>query len=119
AGGPHASRFDSIFGGVDHRQLVKIRAWSKAKLTSPSPVLFYMFSGPDFLYADAFFPNASTYVMAALEPAGAIPDLTRLSRGSVHDGMRGIEVSLRSILPYSFFQPTDMRRDFAATPRPA
>ena len=112
----HASRFDSIFGSVDHRQLAKIRAWSKAKLTSPSPVLFYMFSGPDFLYANAFFPNASTYVMAALEPAGAIPDLTRLSRGSVDAGMRGIEVSLRSILAYSFFQTKEMRRELAATP---
>lgn len=112
----HASRFDSIFGGVDHRQLVKIRAWSKAKLTLPSPVLFYMFSGPDFLYANAFFPDASTYVMAALEPAGAIPDLTRLSRGSVDAGMRGIEVSLRSILAYSFFQTKEMRRELAATP---
>ena len=112
----HASRFDSIFGSVDHRQLARIRAWSSAKLASPSDVLFYMFSGPDFLYANAFFPNASTYVMAALEPAGAIPDLTRLSRGSVDAGMRGIEVSLRSILAYSFFQTKEMRRELAATP---
>ena len=32
-----------------------------------------MFSGPDFLYVDAFLPNRSTYVLSALEPVGQIP----------------------------------------------
>jgi hypothetical protein len=34
-----------------------------------------MFSGPDFIYADAFFPNATTYVLSGLEPIGEIPDI--------------------------------------------
>ena len=112
----HASRFDSIFGSVDRRQLDRIRAWSSAKLTSPSDVLFYMFSGPDFLYANAFFPNATTYVMSGLEPVGPIPDLARFSRGTVGAGLRNIEGSLRSILAYSFFQTKEMRRELVATP---
>ena len=41
--------------------------------------MLYMFSGPDFLYATSFFPNASTYVLAGLEPVGAVPELTSLS----------------------------------------
>src|ERR1700693_426929 len=53
----HANHFNSLFAKVKNRQLTRIQAWSRAKLTSPSPVLFYMFSGPDFLYANAFFPN--------------------------------------------------------------
>ena len=32
--------------------------------------MFYMFSGPDFLYADAFYSKATTYVLSALEPVG-------------------------------------------------
>ena len=55
----YAKRFDAIFANIESRQLTRIRAWSQAKLTSPSPVLFYMFSGPDSL-CNAFFPNAST-----------------------------------------------------------
>jgi hypothetical protein len=43
----YATRFDAIFANMESRQLTRIRAWSRAKLTSPSPVLFYMFSGPD------------------------------------------------------------------------
>ena len=111
----HADRFNTIFGKVDGRQLSRIRAWSSAKLTSPSPVLFYMFSGPDFLYANAFFPSASTYVMSGLEPVGPIPDLMKMSGESVSHSLRNIEVSLNSILAYSFFQTKDMRRSLIAT----
>jgi hypothetical protein len=111
----HASRFNSIFAKVENRQLTQIRAWSRAKLTTPSPVLFYMFSGPDFLYANAFFPNASTYVMSGLEPTGPIPDLTKLSREARARGFRNIEQSLSSIVAYGFFQTNDMRHNLAAT----
>ena len=105
----HARRFNSIFESVESRQLAKIRAWSSAKITNPQPVLFYMFSGPDFLYANAFFPKQSTYVLAGLEPTGPIPDLMKLPRGSVGQGLRNIEVSLQSILSNSFFKTNDMR----------
>jgi hypothetical protein len=111
----HADRFNALFANADNRQLKRIRAWSSAKLKDPSPVLFYMFSGPDFLYANAFFPNASTYVMAGLEPTGPIPDLSRFSRESLGSGLRGLEVSLRSILTVSFFITKQMRSELNAT----
>src|SRR2546430_17309102 len=41
--------------------------------------MYYMFSGPDFLYANAFFPNASTYILAGLEPVGQVPDVSRMN----------------------------------------
>ena len=62
----HARFFDRAFGELDRTQLAKIRAWSAASLQPRRPTMFYMFSGPDFLYADAFFPSASTYVQAGL-----------------------------------------------------
>ena len=114
----HANRLSALFAQVEDRQLVRIRSWSRAKITTSSPVLFYMFSGPDFLYASAFFPNASTYVMSGLEPTGPVPDLTKPSRDSLAHGLRGIEESLNSILTYSFFQTIDMRRTLAARSMP-
>jgi hypothetical protein len=111
----HARYFNSAFGNLDKNQFAKIRAWSSAKLTAPSPVLFYMFSGPDFLYANAFFPNATTYVMAGLEPVGPIPDLMRLPRGSIAEALRHIEGSLSSILTISFFKTHDMRMTLGAS----
>jgi hypothetical protein len=111
----HARYFNSAFGNVDKNQFSKVRAWSSAKLTTPHQVLFYFFSGPDFLYADAFFPNASTYVMAGLEPVGPIPDLLRLPRGSLDDALRHIESSLSTILTISFFKTHDMRMTLGAS----
>ena len=111
----HARYFNSAFGNVDKNQFSKVHAWSSAKLTTPHQVLFYFFSGPDFLYANAFFPNASTYVMAGLEPVGPVPDLLRLPRGSLGDALRHVESSLSTILTISFFKTHDMRMTLGAS----
>jgi hypothetical protein len=109
----HARFFDSAFAQLDRRQIARIRAWSAKNLTAPRPTMFYMFSGPDFLYADAFYPHAKTYVLSGLEPVGAVPDLTRL-RGSVGPSLRQIESSLSSILSFSFFITKLMKSDLRA-----
>jgi hypothetical protein len=70
-----------------------------------------MFSGPDFLYADAFYPKATTYVLSALEPPGSIPDLSRVPRGSVGAALSSVEHSLGSILSFSFFITKKMKVD--------
>ncbi len=75
----HAKFFDSAFGQLEQRQLAKIRSWGDIHLAAPRPTMFYMFSGPDFLYADAFYSKATTYVLSALEPAGSVPDLTQIA----------------------------------------
>src|ERR1700730_13779082 len=75
----HARYFDSVFASEESAHLSKVRQFSKEYLTDKQDTMLYMFSGPDFLYATSFFPNASTYVLAGLEPVGVIPDLTRLS----------------------------------------
>ena len=70
----HAKFFDGAFAQLEQRQLSKIRSWSDVNLAAPRPTMFYFFSGPDFLYANSFFPNATTIVMAGLEPPGPVPD---------------------------------------------
>src|SRR6201997_1497182 len=83
----HAKFFDNAFAQLEQRQLAKVRAWADTNLAAPKPTMFYMFSGPDFLYANAFYSKAATYVLAALEPPGSVPDLTRLPRGSVNSAL--------------------------------
>jgi len=107
----HARFFDSAFAQLEQRQLSKVRAWADANLAAPKPTMFYMFSGPDFLYANAFYSKATTYVMAALEPPGAVPDLTRLPRGSINSALANIEHSLSTVLSFSFFITKHMRTD--------
>ena len=106
----HARTFDSAFGRIESRQLARIRAWSAKYLTNTRPTVFYMFSGPDYLYANAFFPNATTYILAGLEPVGTVPDLTML-RGAVGPNLHQLEASLSSILSYSFFITKHMKSD--------
>ncbi|KWV51431.1 hypothetical protein AS156_12685 [Bradyrhizobium macuxiense] len=110
----HAKFFDGAFTQLEQRQLSRIRAWSDVNLAAPKPTMFYMFSGPDFLYADAFYPKATTYVLSALEPPGAVPDLTRLSPGGVGAALYNVERSLGSILSFSFFITKQMKTDLHA-----
>ena len=111
----HAKFFDAAFAQLEQRQLSRIHAWAEANLAAPRPTMFYMFSGPDFLYANAFYSKATTYVLAALEPPGGVPDLTRLPRGSIGAGLANVEHSLSSILSFSFFITKHMKVDLHAS----
>lgn len=113
--GSHARVLNGAWNRLEKRQLGKIRAWSKRHLTANSKLMLYMFSGPDFLYADAFYPNAGTYVLSALEPVGRIPDLTRLSPGSRAGGLIQLRASLQSVLNFSFFITRKMKVNLRQT----
>jgi hypothetical protein len=110
----HAKFFDTAFAQLEQRQLSKIHAWSEANLAAPRPTMFYMFSGPDFLYANAFYSKASTYVLSALEPPGSVPDLAKLPRGGVGAALYSVERSLGSVLSFSFFITKQMKTDLHA-----
>ena len=105
----HARYFDTIFGREDSANLSEIRAFSRERLTDKHETMLYMFSGPDFLYATSFFPTASTYVLAGLEPVGEIPPLTALSHPTVEWTLRNLESSLGSLLSFSFFITKNMK----------
>jgi hypothetical protein len=110
----HARFFDAAFGQLEQRQLSKIRTWSDTNLSAPRPTMFYMFSGPDFLYANAFYGKATTYVLSALEPVGSPPDLMRVSRGGIGATLYDVERSMGSILSFSFFITKQMKTDLRA-----
>jgi hypothetical protein len=105
----HARYFDQIFAREDSLKLSKVRAFSKEYLTEKHDTMLYMFSGPDFLYATSFFPNASTYVFAGLEPPGNVPQLTSLGRPTVNGTLRNLEVSMGTLLSLSFFITAKMK----------
>ncbi len=107
----HAKYFDASWDRLNQRQLGKIKTWSAKHVPDRKPVLFYMFSGPDFLYADAFFDGASTYVLSGLEPVGNVPDLMALSPKSIGSELRGLQNSLNSVLSFSFFITKKMKTE--------
>jgi hypothetical protein len=111
----HTNFFNTAWADLDKRQLSKIRAWTgthaPAAFSSKS-TLFYMFSGPDFLYASTFFPQATTYVLCGIEPIGPIPDVSNLPRNLLGGELRSLQSSLNSVLSFSFFRTIDMKEDF-------
>jgi len=112
----HAAFLDAAFGDIDTNKLSKIKTWSNTHLTAPKALMLYMFSGPDFLYADAFFPKATTYVFSGLEPTGSVPDLMKLPRGSIAPALRNIEGSLRNIFALSYFITANLSQDLGSGP---
>ena len=105
----HARYFDSIFAREESANLSKVREFSRKYLTDKHDTMLYMFSGPDFLYATSFFPNASTYVLAGLEPVGGVPDLTSLSPLVINGELRNLEISTGSLFNFSFFITQNMK----------
>jgi hypothetical protein len=58
--------------------IVPIHKWSDSigiAAATKNQTLFYPFAGPDFLYANVFFPSARNYVLIALEPVGTLHDV--------------------------------------------
>jgi len=112
----HARHFDALFARKDDSSLRNIRGFSKREITHKDEALLYMFSGPDFLYATSFFPDAPTYVLSGLEPTGDIPNLQGLKPEAIDHTLQNLERSLRSLLSFSFFQTNDMRSELNKGP---
>jgi hypothetical protein len=112
----HARYFDSIFAREENTNLSKIREFSKKYLPDKHGTVLYMFSGPDFLYASSFFPTASTYVLAGLEPVGKIPELANLSPFVISGELRNLESSLNSLFNFSFFITHHMKSQLREGP---
>jgi hypothetical protein len=112
----HARYFDAIFEREDSTTLSRVRAFAQEHLADKHDTMLYMFSGPDFLYATSFFPNASTYVLAGLEPVGDVPQLMALKRPFLEYTLQNIESSIGTLMNYSFFITRNMKSQLSNGP---
>jgi hypothetical protein len=112
----HAHYLDTLFEREDATTLSRVRAFAREHLTDKHDTMLYLFSGPDFLYATSFFPNASTYVLAGLEPAGDVSQLTTLKRPFLDYALQNIESSIGTLMNYSFFITKNMRTQLSSGP---
>ncbi len=118
AGIQHAKEFERAWAQFDVNQHQKIQAWRDQILPEDLPSqepLFYMFSGPDFLYASAFFPNAPTYILCGMEPIGSIPDISTLSSAELNVALTNLRKTVESSLDWSFFITKKMKTDLAGS----
>jgi hypothetical protein len=71
-----------------------------------------MFSGPDFLYVDQFFPRAAVYVLCGKEALGPPPDPLRIA--NLAGALGNLENAMKSSLNTTYFITKDMKVDLHA-----
>ena len=113
----HKRKLDRLWADFDVRHEIPIRTWASSQISDlqASSTLFYPFSGPDFLFADAFFPRSDTIVLCGLESCEPLPQLTQLSGDDIHASLDGMTTAISTAMQFSFFITKDMRHDLANT----
>jgi hypothetical protein len=112
----YAKLMDQSWDKANRRHSV-LKQWSDSEAVaaaSKDKVLFYPFSGPDFLNANILFPNCNKYILAGLEPVGQLPDFSMFEAGQRYGYLEGIGVALKDILHSSFFHTKRMKVQFKA-----
>jgi len=108
----HSANFERAFAKLNTRQLQKLHIWEGQYFPESRehiPVAFYMFSGPDFLYVDQFFPKADVYILCGKESMGPPPD--PLQTRNLGSALHNLEEAMNSSLRFSFFITKDMKVD--------
>jgi len=111
----HARAMNLAFSQLEQHQLNNIRIFRSeniAPVTQASHTCLYLFNGPDFLYADAMFGHCSTFILQGLEPVDPVPDLLTMPHATLVGTLENIQLSLNTLLSFSFFKTKDMRQDF-------
>ncbi len=113
----HSAQLNGVWSDFASQHGSPVNSWARSEIGDlrSAKAVFYPFSGPDFLFAQLFYPKAETYVLCGLEPCEPLPAWNSLSLGDVSSGLEGLVNSLSSILHFSYFITKDMRQDLQAT----
>jgi hypothetical protein len=109
------SSMDANWDKMVSQRLKPMNDWQQQTLSpliKDSLKLFYPFSGPDFLHAETFYPQAPEYIMAALEPIIEIPSLETISVLKRDMFLDSLGKSLRDLFGKSYFITNHMMKDF-------
>ena len=74
-------------------------------------LVFYPFSGPDFLHVYFLYPNANEYIFLAREKVGSIPDFKGIGEAATMDYLKNTTYFLRDVTFKSFFFTNNMKAD--------
>jgi hypothetical protein len=112
-----AWNMDSIFTRLGSSRFEKMKVWGDSELINnhSRTTLFYPFSGPDFLNANIFYPDADQYIMIAMEPIGSLPDICNMHPDSVSSYLSGVRNSLNDLIKRSYFITSKMNDDLRKT----
>ena len=105
----HAAEMDAAWIKSESRSISKTRDWAASFVRGGGAPCYYMFSGPDILYAHTIFPGAPVYVLCGNEPIGSVPDV-------IGDAaLASVRQSLSNVMRFSYFITKDMRADLSGS----
>jgi hypothetical protein len=110
----HAAAMDKAWKTKEYFQLGPIASWMSSHAVEhyhSSGTMYYMFSGPDFLYAYTFFPDANTYILAGLEPVGQVPDLSHMNADMLNANLGALRNAMSTLLITHYFVTEEMRAE--------
>ncbi|MEZ0388324.1 MAG: hypothetical protein ACAI34_14720, partial [Verrucomicrobium sp.] len=113
----HSLRMNSLWRDFEWRHGRPVSQWAHSEISDlqKSPAVFYPFSGPDFLFANVFFPYSETYLLCGLEPCDPLPDMRSLTEADIDNGLDALWSSLDTVLQFSYFITKEMRQDFQSS----
>ena len=108
----YAREADSNWVKFYRRKIRPVQRWRQKEISSAMDTirtLFYPFSGPDFIFADAFFPKADKYILFGLESPGTIPDPASWKEQNLKSSMASLNKSIDDVTSIGFFRTNDMK----------
>lgn len=111
----HKTFTDTSWKLTRSSMLDPIAAWTKEKNIGDdrdSVLCFYPLSGPDFLFGNAFFPDADNYVMLGLEPKGSLTDFRKMNDDALVKYFEGMRASMKYLNTRGYFVTSHMSKDF-------
>jgi hypothetical protein len=112
----HQNSSNKIWNHIQDSTLSKITLFNDGKKIIDSidtNTCFYPFGGPDFLYANVFYPNAENYVLMGLEKLGTVPDLKKKTATEIDLLLEHINQSMQYLNKSGYFVTSHMSRDFS------
>jgi len=111
----HKTDFSTFYEKVEKERFPQMQNFQLNELKEVNDsiqTLFYPFSGPDFVHANIFFPNAKNIIMIGLERVGSVPDVAAINNKRMDVFFKALRISLDSIFIWGYFMTNDMSRDF-------
>ncbi len=112
----YSANLEKSWNIVTSKNLENIAKWNSEHplVKNENLTLLYPFSGPDFLYANAFFPNAQNYIMIGLEKIGELPNFNDMDDVQLTEYLEKLHSSLRYANKAAYFTTKHMQEDFSS-----
>jgi hypothetical protein len=111
----HSTEVGQMWSRLESRSLGKARVWSSnfVRASGSTSPCYYLFSGPDILYAKTLFPFSSTYVLCGTEPVGAVPDMAAWDSSMTAGALGNTRRSINNLTRFAYFITKEMRADLS------